>query len=61
MIRDAKASRSRTRLLIENKKQNTVASENNEGSLNPKGSLNPQGEKVLESTRETIGKSLNFY
>ena len=28
---------------------------------NPRGSLNPQGEMVLESTRETIDKSLNFY
>ena len=48
-----------------NKKQNTFAAKNlpqiHEGSLNPQGSLNLQGERVLESTRETIDKNLNFY
>ena len=64
-MRDAEVSRSKIRLLLENKKQNTFASENNlESTRVPwihEGSLNPQGKRVLESTRETIDKSLNFY
>ena len=45
---DAEASRSRTRQLLENKKQNMFASKNNleSTSLNPQGSLNLQGERV---------------
>ena len=58
MIQDTEASKSRTRLFLDNKKQNTFASENN---LQYIGALNPQGKRVLESTRETIAKSLNFY
>ena len=61
VMRDAKATRSRTCLLLENKKQNTFAFENNlESTKVPRiyeGSLNPQGEKVwnpLENRKEKI-------
>ena len=58
MIQDTEASKSRTCLFPDNKKQKTFTSKNN---LQYIGALNPQGERVLESTRETIAKSLNFY
>ena len=50
-MRDAETSRSKTRLLLENKKQNTFVSENNLESTRKNG---------LESTRKYKDKRLNF-
>ena len=49
MMRDVEASRNRTHLLLENKKQNTFASENN---LEFTRVLESTRKKGLESTRK---------
>ena len=48
MMQDAEVIRNRTHLLLENKKQNTFASENNLKSMRVEGCSNPQGERDLE-------------
>ena len=59
MMQDAEASRSRTYLPLENKKQNTFAFEI---TSNPRGFLESTRRKGLEFTRKLkkINKSLNF-
>ena len=58
-------SRRRTRLLLENKKQNMFASENNLKFMRIpqiyEGFLNPQGERGLKSTRKCGDKKFEFY
>ena len=55
---DAEASRNRTHLLLENKKQNTFASENN---LEFTRVLESTRKKGLESTRKQRDKKYEFY